>query len=137
MGRVVDSSVLIELERRSAPLKTLFANYEDDELFAIAAITASELLAGVLRASGSRRVGRSNFVESVLAAIPVVPFDLQVARVHAQIGMALERSGAAIGAYDLLIAATAIHVGFTLCTFNLREFSQVPGLNVERPQFLP
>jgi tRNA(fMet)-specific endonuclease VapC len=36
-----------------------------------------------------------------------------------------------IGPYDLLIAAHAIQLGFTLVTNNLREFQRVPGLVCE------
>jgi tRNA(fMet)-specific endonuclease VapC len=40
----------------------------------------------------------------------------------------LERSGAPIGAFDLLIAAHALSLGCTLISNNLHEFSRVPNL---------
>jgi predicted nucleic acid-binding protein len=38
-----------------------------------------------------------------------------------------------IGAHDLLIAATAVLLDFSLATVNLREFRRVPGLQVIDP----
>ncbi len=38
-----------------------------------------------------------------------------------------------LGLQDALIAATAIGQGATLCTFNVKHFSAVPGLVTEQP----
>lgn len=135
MGRLIDSSVLITLQRRDAPLRTFFSLYDESEGFAIASITASEIIAGVLRATTDRRAARSVFVEGVLETIPVIPLDLAVARVHARIGQEVEANGGSVGAYDLIIAATAIHMDYEVVTFNLREFRHVPGLRVEQPNW--
>ncbi len=104
---------------------------DPDEIVAIAAITASELLAGVHRArTDAQRARREAFVEAMLARIPVVPFDLLCARTHARLAVSLAGSGASIGAHDLQIAATALAHGFRLVTANLKEFERVPGLQV-------
>ncbi len=83
MGELIDSSVLIGLERRGvtpASLARLLAGGE----YTLAAITASELLVGVYRAEPPERgLRRSAFVEAALSRIPVLPFDLRVARTHA------------------------------------------------------
>jgi len=39
-----------------------------------------------------------------------------------------------IGAYDLLLAATALERGSEVATFNRRHFDCVPGLKVIEPQ---
>lgn len=125
--------MLIDLERRDAPLHSLFSLYDDGEVFGIASITASEILVGALRADPNRQAARSRFVEDVLEVIPVIALDLSVARVHARIGREISARGDTVGAYDLIIAATAIQMDYALATFNLREFRQVPGLRVEQP----
>lgn len=48
-----------------------------------------------------------------------------------RIRLQLEAAGTPIGLADLLIAATARRHGCTLVTHNTREFSRVPGLQVE------
>ncbi len=131
MGLILDTSVLIAAERARLDLPRLFAAHAE-EPFALAAITASELLHGVERAeSGPRRRERSAFVEAVLAELDVIDFDLLVARRHADLWAELERLGRRIGPHDLQIAATALHLNYGLVTLNPAEFRQVPGLRLE------
>jgi len=66
-----------------AELWFLFADH-GDELFAISAVTASELLHGVHRVSAAKRGSTEAFVEGLLERLPVLPFDLISARVHAR-----------------------------------------------------
>lgn len=65
----------------------------------------------------------------------VLPFDLAAARIHARLLDELLAAGRPIGANDLLIAATALVHDYAILTFNVREFAQVSGLVVERPEW--
>ena len=133
MARLVDSTVIIEIERRGRTMSDLEAIIPD-ETFAIAAISASELLVGVHRAASSaRRSRRLDLIESMLGQVPIIPFDLSVARVHARVLAELMTAGQMIGANDLLIAATALAHGYDVLTHNLRHSERVPGLVVHRP----
>jgi tRNA(fMet)-specific endonuclease VapC len=124
---LIDTSILVDLERAEA---TLSGPLEGEDVF-LSAMTASELLHGVERASSvTRRARRETFVERVLDLVPVLPFDLDVARVHARIWADLSRRGAMIGAHDLIIAATAIRHDLDVLTRNQSEFSRVDGLDV-------
>ncbi len=135
MAQLIDTSVFITLERQGRSMGAL-AEAAADEPVALAAITASELLAGVqLADSPQRRLRREAFVEAVLDLVPVLPIDLRVARVHAGIWAHLMAAGHMIGAHDMLIAATALAHGYSILTDNLREFHRVPGLEVRRPNW--
>ena len=101
----------------------------DDEV-GIAAITASELLHGVHRATPEYRVRREAFVEAVLAAFPPLPFGLLAARTHARIWAGLAAAGQDVGAHDRLVAATAITAGWRVGTANLRHFDRIDGLDI-------
>ena len=130
MGLVLDTSVLVAAERRAVRLEPLLESL-GEELVAIAAITASELLHGCHRASDAGvRARRAAFVDALLDAIPVLPFGLPEARRHAELWAELARTGNMIGPHDLLIAATALARGHSLATTNQREFSRVPGLRL-------
>jgi predicted nucleic acid-binding protein len=130
MATLIDTSVLIAVERGQIDLNALMT--PNDEI-AIAAITASELLHGVHRASTARLSAvREAFVEGLLARVPVLSFDLLTARLHARIWAELASEGIVVGAHDLLIAATALVSGATLATRDTRSFPRIPGLKFVR-----
>lgn len=140
MGTLLDTTVFIDLERavRRLPPATAMAavserleeQLDPDEEVAIAAISASELLHGVHRASPEHRARREAFVEAVLAAFPPVPFGLLAARAHARIWAELVATGQDVGAHDRLVAATAITAGWRVGTANTRHFDRIEGLDI-------
>jgi len=132
VGALIDSSVLIAAERGTLDLDSVLEKYGEID-FAIAAVTASELLHGVYRADGKERRGRREaFVETLLSRLPVIAFDLIAARSHARLWAQLAANGVTIGAHDLLIAATAIARGLDIVTRDDRSFSIIPGLSLIR-----
>lgn len=132
MGILIDSSVLIGAERSGADMAAHVSGREDDEIF-ISVVSASELLHGVHRAKDRNiKAKRLAFVEGVLSAIPVLDIDLAIARSHAQLWADLTQHGKMIGVHDAWLAATCLAHGLRLATANLREFRQVPGLDVEK-----
>ena len=128
MGLIIDTNVFVRAERSRASID--FRQWEEyDEVF-ISAITCSELLVGVHKADTiERRIKRAAFVEAILEAIPVLVFDKEVARVHAQL-MSTFPKAMTVGAHDLIIGATAIKHGFPVLTANTEEFSRMAGLSV-------
>ena len=140
MGTLLDTTVFIQLERQLRPLPAQGAMAEvgarltrelgDREDVAIAAITASELLHGVHRASPENLSRREAFVEAVIQAFPPVPFDLLAARAHARLWARLAAARIDIGAHDRLVAATAIASGWRVGTANLGHYERIDGLQV-------
>jgi tRNA(fMet)-specific endonuclease VapC len=103
---------------------------EDDDDVAMAAITAAELLVGLELADRRRRPARRRFVDELLASIPVEVYDLDTARVHADL-LAHARRGARIrGAHDLLIAATARARSRSVVTADAAGFEDLPGVKL-------
>jgi predicted nucleic acid-binding protein len=132
VGTLIDTSILIAAERgRLDPAR--FRDEDDDEPVAIAAISASGLLHGVHRLKGAvARTRAERFVERLLASMPVIPFDLDVARVHARLDAELSAAGTAVGDADLMIAATAVWLDYRIATRDLRSFPKIEGLAVVR-----
>ena len=131
MGTLIDTSVLIAIERGELDLATV--REDEEEELAIAAITASELLHGVHRLRGAvARTRAERFVEHLLDAIPVISFDLDIARIHARIDAELSAAGAAVGDADLMIAATAVWLDYRIATRDLRSFPKIKGLSLAR-----
>jgi tRNA(fMet)-specific endonuclease VapC len=124
---LIDTSVLVDDERRGTPLEVVAAGAER----AVSVVTASELLHGAHRAGDAAvRMRRHAFVEAVLARLQPIPITLHVARAHAELWARLEADGRLIGSHDLWIAATALAHGMAVATVNARHFERVPGLEV-------
>ena len=129
MGSVIDSSILVAAQRGHLDLPAALNDHRD-ETFAISAVTASELLHGVHRVASSKRGATEVFVEGLQQRLPVLPFDLQSARVHARMWADAVSSGNQIGERDLMIAATALANGHSVVTRDRRSFPRIPGLTV-------
>ena len=140
MGTILDTTVFVEFERATRSLPAVHAMAEvarrleallgENEDVGIAAITASELLHGVHRASEEHRGQREAFVEAVISAFPTLSFDLLVARTHARLWAGLASSGTDVGAHDRIVAATAISAGWRVATANARHFERISGVDV-------
>ncbi len=130
MGVILDTSLLIEAERREAEISR-FVETEKEAVFGISVITVAELLHGVHRAdSTKRRLTRSAYVEKVIELFPTYAFETAAARIYAQLWTDLAARGIQIGAHDLIIGATALSLGFSVATFNLRHFEGIEGLRI-------
>jgi len=134
MGIIFDTSAIIAIERGHESLDALIAG-RAEEPFGISVVTAAELLHGVERAAtDERKLRRQAFVEKVIESFPVFPFDLMVGRIYARIWAAIARNGWTVGAHDLIIAATAISLDYTVATVNIRDFEKIPGVKMEKLQ---
>ncbi|HUJ30510.1 MAG TPA: type II toxin-antitoxin system VapC family toxin [Candidatus Acidoferrum sp.] len=91
-------------------------------------IVAAELRYGAARKASPRLTAR---VEAVLGALEVLPFQVPADRTYGSLRTRLEQKGQPIGGNDLLIAAQAVALGYTLVTDNEEEFARVEGLPQE------
>jgi predicted nucleic acid-binding protein len=122
--------VLIAAQRGELDLRKAIAADGGDAV-AMATISASELLHGPHRMTNAvarARVERQ--VEHLLAQLTMVDFDLDIARLHARLGADLAAKGAAVGAHDLIIAATALSLDYRVATRDRRSFPKIRGLDV-------
>jgi predicted nucleic acid-binding protein len=136
VGLLIDSTVLIRAERRQSTPARLLADLSDefgDEEVAISVMSAGELFHGCWRTDGAvRRARRTDFVESILTAIPAIPLTLPILRVFGEIDAHLSSRGKRIPTSDLLIACTALTRGDRIVTGDARHYDRVPGLVVRR-----
>jgi tRNA(fMet)-specific endonuclease VapC len=97
---------------------------------ATAAITVAELRVGVELSQGRNRTRRQAFVDDLVAALPVLSYDLDVAAAHAELLVAVRRQGVPRGAHDLIIAATAKASNRTVVTADTTTFRDLPDISV-------
>ena len=129
MGILIDTSAIIAAERGG-----VLPVVEFDEEVGISSITASELLLGTHKGSPQVRARRTAYVEEVLDRLPVLPFGLVEARVHAAVTATMQTMGLTTATADMQIAATALARNWSLATLNRRDFERVPGLRVVGPR---
>jgi predicted nucleic acid-binding protein len=131
VGILIDSSVVIAAERSDLDLDAVLVRPGGDEALGVAAITVAEVLYGVHRLSGLRRLRAHQFADRWLRVLPVIAFDVETATVHATLAVDLGRAGLPMGAHDLIVAATAVRLGYAVATRDRRSFGRIEGLDVE------
>jgi len=89
----------------------------------------AELLFGVSKSS--RKMAALSAVQAFLEPYELLPFAGDAAEHYADIRGRLEKKGKVIGPADLIIATTARAAGAVLVKHNTKEFSRVPGLQIE------
>lgn len=134
MGIIFDTSIIIPIEKLSSEqtIDELISERQSD-LFGISVITVSELLHGIHRANTEiRKIKRQAFVDKILDFFPIYNFDSNMAKIYASIWANIIRKGDYLGAHDLIIASTAISLGFSVATLNIKDFKKVEGLTIEK-----
>lgn len=134
MGLIVDTNVFIDAENNRLDLSDLKAL--QSQTVYIAAVTVSELLAGVsLAKTADEKINRHAFVENILNSLPVLDFDTEVARTYAELyAYALSSNKRKkLNAHDLQIAATALVYGHRILSSNVSDFKDIPGIQVIDP----
>ncbi|MEL0046781.1 MAG: type II toxin-antitoxin system VapC family toxin [Deltaproteobacteria bacterium] len=124
----LDTNILSDLVRHPQGVVAKKIAVVGENEICISIIVAAELRFGAAKRNSARL---SNQVETILAAMLVVPVDVPTDREYAKLRQLLESSGNSIGPNDLLIAAQARANGQILVTNNVREFTRVPSLQVE------
>jgi predicted nucleic acid-binding protein len=134
MGLILDSTVLVQVERRGLnarhALNAVMEKVGSSEV-GVSVVTALELAHGLARAdTAERRDKRQRFLDELLSVVPVYPVTLAVALRAGQIDGASTARGVRIALPDLLIGVTALEAGFGVATANVRHFGAIPGLDV-------
>lgn len=99
-------------------------------LIAVSALTCMEVDYG-LALNVERAKKLAPLLDAFSSAVVTLPFDAAVARAAGAIRAALKTQGQPIGAYDVLIAGTALARGLVVVTSNTGEFKRVSGLQLE------
>ena len=118
---------MVDAERGGDSLEQVV---DDGDDVAVAAITVAELRVGVQLAKGRRREKRAHFVEAVLDAVSIEPYDLTVAEAHADLLAHVRRAGTPRGAHDLIIAATARAQERQVVSSDKGAFAELPGVSL-------
>lgn len=134
MGLILDSSVLVAAERQGHNARQMLASLARkiaETEVGISVVTLIELAHGAARAdTPERKAKRQKFIEELLTAIPLHPVTVPLALRTGQIDGENQARGIRVPLPDLLIGVTALELGYSVGTANLRDFQRVPGLSV-------
>jgi hypothetical protein len=134
MGLILDSSVVIASERRGENVEGMIervVSVAGDQEAALSAIGLTELIHGLYRAkTPAVRLRRQSFLDELLADLTVYPYTKDTALQAGKIDGEQQSKGVVIPFADLLIGATALSLGFSVLTANLRHFQAIPSLIV-------
>lgn len=95
----------------------------------ISAISLGELIYGA--ENSARRTQNLRMTEEFTGRLEVLPFTADAAAHYGQIRAALRAQGRPAGIHDMLIGGHARSESLVLVTNNTREFTRMPGLQVE------
>jgi len=124
----LDTNTVLELfNRRGRVAERLLAAAA--AAIAVPSVVLYELEVGV-RKSKRPKIGRRQ-ADELMAAVALLPFGSEEARVAAGIRADLGAKGLEIGPYDTLIAATALARGAVLVTHDSRELGRIDRLRTE------
>jgi predicted nucleic acid-binding protein len=136
MGLILDSSVVIAVERRGDTVEQFIervVNATGDQDAALSAVGLTELIHGLYRAkTPAMRLRRESFLNELLADLTVYPYTKETAMLAGKLDGEQQSKGVVIPFGDLLIGATALSLGYSVLTVNLRDFRRIPGLSVVR-----
>jgi len=125
------NAVIAVLNSRASPVRGRLVTALNQRLaLAISSIALFELRYGAAKSADPER-NVQRIADFLAGDITVLPFEPADAEEAGDIRAALERAGAPIGPYDLLIAAQARRRAALLVTANAREFTRIPGLLTE------
>jgi predicted nucleic acid-binding protein len=134
MGLILDSSVLIGAERQGKNARQILTGISGkigETEVGISIVTLVELAHGAARAdTPERKAMRQNFIGELLTAMPVYPITVSIALRAGQLDGENQARGITVPLSDLLIGVTALELGYSVGTANLRHFKQLPGLTV-------
>ena len=125
---MLDTNICIYTIKNQPPqVREAFISHQDQ--MSVSTVTAMELIFGAEKSAAPEK--NIPVIESFLARLAVLDYDLRAAEHTGQLRAELQKIGKPIGPYDQMIAGHARSLGLIVITNNEREFDRVPGLRVE------
>lgn len=129
MGYLLDTCVVSDFVKGEENTLKRLKSTSPSGIF-ISSLTVMEVKYG-LYINPERAIKIQSLIETFFSSIIILPFCTEEAEQAAQVRSILKIAGTPIGAYDVLIAATALTHNHIVVTSNVREFQRVPSLKIE------
>ncbi len=126
---LLDTCVISDFFKKDSNTVQSFQNHSPNEL-GISTISVMEIEYG-LAINPERALKIQPLWHSLIRQINVFSFDNEDAKAAANVRAYLKNKGKSIGAYDTLLAGTALNKNLIFVTSNTSEFIRVPNLVIE------
>ena len=128
MRYLLDTNMVSDLVRHPQGQVTQAIREVGESQVCTSIIVAAELRYGAAKRGSPPLTAQ---LDAILGVLEILPFAAPADAVYGRLRAGLERDGRPIGGNDLLIAAQAITLGYTIVTDNEREFTPIKGLACE------
>jgi tRNA(fMet)-specific endonuclease VapC len=125
---LIDTDILI-YSLKGDPAVMDHLNRTASSAKAISVISYGELLYGAHKSA--RPIDNLARVRRLGEVLPVIDISPAIMEAFGSLKARLEESGNRLDDFDLVIAATAITIGYRLVTNNEKHFSRIEGLEIE------
>ncbi|MGA2478354.1 MAG: PIN domain-containing protein [Spirochaetia bacterium] len=128
MPYLIDTDILINSIKGNKTINQRIAEYAAIPK-AISIITFGELLYGAKKST--QRDKNTSVVYRLAEIFPIIGITRSTIEAFTDVKMALDTKGERIEDFDLLIAATALSLNYTLVTNNTKHYKRIEGLELE------
>jgi tRNA(fMet)-specific endonuclease VapC len=136
MGLILDSSVLVAAERQgknARQILTAISTKTNETEIGLSVVTLIEFAHGASRAdTPERKAKRRQFIRELQTAVPVYSVTAPLGLRAGEIDGENQSRGVRVPLSDLLIGVTALELGYSVATANVRHFQMIPGLSIVR-----
>lgn len=126
MNFLLDTNICSAHMRRPARLAHRFIQHVGQ--LAIPTIVLGELYSGAYGHSSSAKL--ISLIDDLLLEVQVLDFDANCAEEFGKVRGTMRQQGIAFNSTDLMIGAVALVYDLTLVTNNVKDFKNIPGLQI-------
>jgi tRNA(fMet)-specific endonuclease VapC len=128
MPYLIDTDILINSIKGNRAINRRIAEYATIPK-AISIITFGELLYGAKKSIQKDK--NTSIIYRLAEIFPIVGVTRSTIEAFTDVKIALDKKGQRIEDFDLLIAATALSLNYTLVTNNTKHYHRIEGLQIE------
>ena len=124
---LLDTDTLIDFLKNNDSVVDNF-KFHADAPKAFSVISYGELVFGAEKSSKSNE--NLAKVYRIAEIFPIIEISRAVMDTFGRLKSGLEKNGISVDDFDLIIASTALSMGYSVVTSNTKHFCKVPGLDV-------
>lgn len=129
MRYLFDTNTCIVLIRKKSPLVLQRLTQQAITDVLLSTLTVAELQFGVQKSADV--IKNQQALDQFLLPFTLLDYDYEATQEYGKIRAYLEAQGTPIGSIDMLLASQALARNLIMVTNNTKEFSRVPGLQLE------